>query len=171
MTVPPTAAGQRGATGIGATSRASAIEVRLDRDSAAYSPGDSLVAEVALSPVWCTAANSSRLKSVELSVVWYTAGMGDEDLHVHEFVRVPIPRREGLEASGAEPTGGPLAISTQLPASPQSYAGAIVKVCWCVRARLFDAAGRQTLVEQPFRLGAVAAAAVNENSPVGGASP
>jgi hypothetical protein len=52
----------------------------------------------------------------------------------------------------------PQRFSTLLPASPLSYDGQIVKVCWCVRLRLFLPQGKETVAEVAFRLGNVPAA-------------
>jgi hypothetical protein len=49
----------------------------------------------------------------------------------------------------------PRRFSTVLPASPLSYDGEIVKICWCVRLRLFLPQGQEALTEVPFRLGNV----------------
>jgi hypothetical protein len=42
-----------------------------------------------------------------------------------------------------------------LPASPLSYDGRIVKICWCVRLRLFPRQGPEVIDEAAFRLGEV----------------
>ncbi|MEM6799495.1 MAG: hypothetical protein AAF589_08270 [Planctomycetota bacterium] len=124
--------------------------VTLDRQPAAYAAGDTLTASVA------PPADGGSLRSIELSVAWYTVGKGDEDLHVHEFLRPTADNRDWLSSG--------LSLSTRLPMSPLSYAGVIVKVCWCVRLRLFAAGGRQLLVEEPFQLGSI-------RSPTAGAKP
>jgi hypothetical protein len=49
----------------------------------------------------------------------------------------------------------PRRFSTVLPASPLSYDGEIVKICWCVRLRIFLPQGQESLAEVPFRLGSV----------------
>ena len=50
----------------------------------------------------------------------------------------------------------PHRFATVLAASPLSYDGEIVKVCWCVRLRLFLPQGQESVAETPFRLGNVA---------------
>jgi hypothetical protein len=52
-----------------------------------------------------------------------------------------------------------------MPQSPLSYEGRIVKVCWCVRLRLFPQQGPETLEEATFRLAEVPAAAIVEALP------
>jgi hypothetical protein len=49
----------------------------------------------------------------------------------------------------------PHRFATILPPSPLSYDGQIVKVCWCVRLRLFLPQGQETLAEVPFQLGSM----------------
>lgn len=117
------------------------VRVRLDQPTARYEPGERLRATVTLEPL-----PSVAFKAIEVSVVWYTSGQGDEDLHVHEFFRETVP-------TPAQPCAG---VSTRLPRSPLSYAGRIVKVCWAVRVRVFQLGGRDRLIEHPFVLGGVA---------------
>lgn len=49
----------------------------------------------------------------------------------------------------------PRRFATYLPPSPLSYDGQIVKVCWCVRVRLFLPYGQESSAEVSFRLGDV----------------
>jgi hypothetical protein len=44
---------------------------------------------------------------------------------------------------------------TQLPASPLSYDGVLVKIFWCVRIRVFLSRGRDFATQQVFQLGKV----------------
>ncbi len=85
----------------------------------------------------------------ELSVVWYTAGQGEEDLSVH-YLRA-LPGRDRVDADLERPTP----FETTLPAAPLSYDGLILKVCWAVRLRLKPRLGKSHMIEVPFRLGAV----------------
>ena len=52
----------------------------------------------------------------------------------------------------------PHRFATVLPPSPLSYDGQIVKVCWCVRVRLFMPHAPEAVAEIPFQLGNVAIA-------------
>ena len=45
--------------------------------------------------------------------------------------------------------------ATDLPASPLSYEGVIVKIRWCVRVRLFFGGGRDFVSEHVFEVGAI----------------
>jgi hypothetical protein len=133
-----------------------AIRVTFDAPGANYQPGERLTGRYMVE-----GPQSRPARAVELSVLWYTAGKGEEDMAVHHFERhvdeptkplhLRIPRR----------------FATVLPASPLSYEGIIVKVCWCVRVRVFMPLGQETMTEATFRLGDVppaelAAAAVKE---------
>ena len=124
------------------------LQVTLNRSPAFYAPGDELQAIVDITP-----EDSRTLKAIELSTVWYTVGKGDEDLHVHAFVRETISPAVEPYA----PVKCRHQLATRLPLSPLSYPGAIVKVCWSVRVRLFHAGGKQTLIETPIQLGNVLA--------------
>jgi len=95
---------------------------------------------------------SSEVKSAELSVVWYTAGKGEEDFGVHYFERYTTEGPEAVDLARRRE------FRTLLPSKPLSYDGIIVKVCWCVRLRLFFPRGREHLAEASFQLGSVAPA-------------
>lgn len=92
------------------------------------------------------------LKSAELSVVWYTAGKGEEDFGVHYFERYTTEGPDAVDLARRRE------FRTLLPGKPLSYDGVIVKVCWCVRLRLFFPRGREHVAEAAFQLGSVAAA-------------
>jgi hypothetical protein len=120
------------------------VLIEFDRDPPDYLPDESL------SGRWALAAGLEReVRAVEVSVLWSTEGKGDEDLGVHHFERLTAE-----EAGPIEPgQGGRFA--ARLPRAPLSYDGLIVKVCWCVRVRVFWDGG-EVLAEAPFRLGDVA---------------
>lgn len=119
------------------------VTVHFDRPERDYVPDEPLVARYEVEGVMPAAVNA-----VERSVVWYTEGKGEEDLGVHHFDRVEGAAR----VSEVIPAGG---ITVQLPASPLSYEGIIVKIRWCVRVRLFFVAGRDYVSEHVFELGAI----------------
>ena len=89
------------------------------------------------------------IRAVELSVLWYTEGKGDEDMSVHYFER--------SEPQNGQPVDlpQPRHFSTALPKSPLSYDGLIVKICWRVRVRVFLSRGKEISDEVPFQLGIV----------------
>lgn len=121
--------------------------LRIERADQALAPGDLLRGS------FCVESQHVPLvRSAEISVMWYTAGKGDEDFGVHCFERYTAEGPEAVEL------GRRREFRTLLPEYPLSYDGVIVKVCWCARLRLFLHHGRQHVVEASFRLGEVAAA-------------
>jgi hypothetical protein len=123
------------------------IQLTLDSPTAHYRPGDRLAGRFLAHPTQPGAA-----RAAELSVLWYTAGKGDEDMSVHYFERIVDEPTRPLDLRV------PHRFVTDLPASPLSYDGQIVKVCWCVRLRLFFSQGQESMIELPFQLGNVPAA-------------
>lgn len=123
------------------------ITIRFDGNGRIYRPGETLAGEYRLNSL-----DPSDVKAVEVSVLWYTEGKGDEDLAVHDFRR--LSRESGDWVDPARPGR----FSTTLPNSPLTYRGVIVKIRWCVRVRAFLGRGREVVGEFPFRLGDLAAA-------------
>ena len=121
-----------------------AVNVRFDADAEVFAPGETLTGDYR---VW--GIRPDELRAVELSVLWYTEGKGDEDLSVHEFAR-----RSAEDDDLPEP-GAPVRFETRLPLSPLSYDGAIVRLRWCVRVRVFLHGGKEVVGERRFRLGRV----------------
>lgn len=70
-------------------------------------------------------------QGLELSVLWYTEGKGDEDLTVHYFHRWSSSRLQELDLTV------PQHFETKLPESPLSYNGHLFRIRWCTRMRLF----------------------------------
>lgn len=78
--------------------------------------------------------------------MWFTEGKGDEDIHVHHFQRYSASHYpEGL-------TGQTQFLRTQLPVSPISYHGKLLRICWCLRLRLFIENGKEIVAQHPFVL-------------------
>lgn len=119
-----------------------AITIHFQQHRLHYAPGDQVTADI-------TVSNFGELdcRAAEASVVWHTVGQGDEDLHVHSFKRLPC------QGAGAVDLSAPYQVNAQLPETPLSYDGVNIKVCWCVRLRLFMSGFRESSVEAPFRLG------------------
>lgn len=124
------------------------IRLTLDAPTAHYQSGDRLSGRYVVH-----GPPTGAIRSVELSVLWYTAGKGEEDFAVHHFERLVEETARPLDMRV------PHRFATQLPHSPQSYEGQILKICWCVRLRLFLPQGQETVAEIPFRLGDVPVAA------------
>ncbi|MCS7305466.1 MAG: hypothetical protein NZ602_10225 [Thermoguttaceae bacterium] len=120
------------------------ITIRLDAEGRAFVPASTLSGQY-----WLEGIVPEDLKAVELSILWYTEGKGEEDLGVHFF------RRDSLDQLTYTAGRWISSFSTQLPRSPLSYQGVIVKIVWAVRVRLFLAGGKQYMEELRFRLGSV----------------
>ncbi|MEZ6120859.1 MAG: hypothetical protein R3C28_30375 [Pirellulaceae bacterium] len=90
------------------------------------------------------------LQAVEASVLWYTEGKGGEDLGIHYFERrVPGDAEDRDLRSWRR-------FQLNLPNSPMTYEGFLLKIRWCVRIRAFLKHGKQVVSEHPFVLGEVA---------------
>jgi hypothetical protein len=122
----------------------SEVFIRLDDDGRAYAPGTTLSGEYCIDSL-----EGPNMKAVEVSVLWYSEGKGDEDLAVHEFWRKDA---EGGELGDLR---RPNRFSTTLPQSPLSYDGQIVKIRWCIRVRVIFKRGRDLVAQKVFRLGNV----------------
>jgi hypothetical protein len=122
------------------------ISLSFLNDRRTYFPGDNLACEYRLLD-----GDPTDIKALELSVLWYTEGKGDEDLAVHFFERIE-------SASSSMDFRQPQTFQTDLPVSPLSYAGVIVKICWCARVRVFLKHGKELLAEESFQLGNIPAA-------------
>jgi hypothetical protein len=120
------------------------VRIRFDGNGRAYRPGETLSGEYRIESV-----PAEEIKAVEVSVLWYTEGKGDEDLMVHAFWRNSPEGDDGLDLHR------PGRFSTVLPKSPLSYRGVLVKIRWCVRVRVFLTRGREVMGELAFRLGEV----------------
>ena len=123
-----------------------AILIRLDGSGRLYRPGQPLSGQYRLESI-----EGDQIRAVEVSVLWYTEGKGEQDLAVHEFWR-----RDSQSGDWIDPRR-PERFSTTLPQSPLSYEGQIINIRWCVRVRAFLPQGRELLAEKPFRLGGVPA--------------
>jgi hypothetical protein len=120
------------------------ISIRFDNNGQAYRPGETLSGQYVLEGV-----APEAVKAVEVSVLWYSEGKGDEDLAVHEFWRRNVDEGQPLDPSRPE------RFQTTLPQSPLSYDGAILKLRWCVRVRAFLQRGKELVGQKVFRLGDV----------------
>lgn len=122
------------------------VLIRLDDNGRVYRPGEVLAGEYRIESL-----ASDEIKAIELSVLWHTEGKGDEDMAVHEFQRRARDEGDWIDLRR------PSRFSTTLPPSPMSYDGAILKIRWCVRVRVFPRRGKELLGELPFVLGDVRA--------------
>jgi hypothetical protein len=120
------------------------VIITLDGGQRHYQPGDVLSAECRVGSL-----SLAEPKAMEISVLWYTEGKGEEDLAVHYFDRISSEDGSSLDLRRLQ------RFHTKLPNSPLSYDGVILKIRWCVRVRLFLLRGREIVAEQAFRLGNV----------------
>ena len=98
------------------------IDVRLEQE--AYRAGEVLTGAFAVA-----ADDGDELETLEVSVLWHTAGRGTEDLGVIHFEEWPAAQGRPFDRTQ------PHAFTCRLPRTPLSYDGVLVKVRWCVRVR------------------------------------
>jgi hypothetical protein len=114
-----------------------------------YSGGDDITVEYQVDAI-----ELAEIQAVEASILWFTEGKGEEDLGVHFFER-------RLPADAEDGDLRPLRRFTiPLPNSPLTYDGAIVRIRWCVRLRLFARRGKEYVLDYPFTIGSVPPAPV-----------
>jgi hypothetical protein len=58
------------------------VMIRFDGNGRIYRPQEALAGEY-----WLPSLPACEVKAIEVSVLWYTEGKGDEDFAVHEFWR------------------------------------------------------------------------------------
>jgi hypothetical protein len=124
------------------TLRQPLISIQIDDRQSVFQPGDVLSGAFQIDAV-----DTAELRAVEVSVVWFTEGTGDEDLAVHYFERLTAETIPELNLHQWR------RFQTILPNSPLSYEGVSVKICWCVRVRAFLESSRDFVSERPFQLG------------------
>ena len=118
------------------------ISIQLDREEGVYSPGDLLECSWSIGRI-----GVNDIQSVESSVLWFTEGKGDEDFAVHHFTRITGDKlRERGDCFRHS-------FVTELPMSPLTYDGQLLRIRWCVRLRVFLPNENNTVVQQPFFLG------------------
>lgn len=120
------------------------ISLQLQEVRREFEPGDELECSYQVDAV-----DPREIQAIETSVLWRTEGKGEEDMAVHFFRRrVPadVPSGDLRELD---------TFRTVLPNSPLSYEGAILKLFWCVRVRVFMKGGKDGFAELRFRLGHV----------------
>ncbi len=127
-----------------ATNSSEQVVVRLDgRGARLYYPGETLAGSYYLDEI------RRPIEAVEISTIWRTEGKGNEDVGVHAFWRLSNDGERWIDLLQ------PGRFSVVLPQSPLSYYGLLIRICWCVRVRVFLASNEQIVGEAPFRLGAL----------------
>ena len=123
----------------------STITIQLDgRGSRQYYPGETLAGSYRFDSLRC-----DDIAAVEVSVLWHTEGKGNEDIGVHAFWRFATNEGDWIDPRR------PGRFATTLPRTPLSYNGAIVKIHWSVRVRVFLENGSEYCDELSFRLGKI----------------
>lgn len=125
------------------------VSIHLDGENVPFLPGGALTGEYRVE-----AEDRGAIRALELSVLWYTSGQGEEDLAVHDFRRFAVEEAEN-DPSHAGDFRVAGRFQTVLPLSPLSYDGVLLKIHWCVRVRLFLTQGREVVEEHGFRMGQV----------------
>lgn len=100
------------------------------------------------------------IDGLEASVMWFTEGKGDEDLHVHFFRRWSDTELFDLDLTQTH------GFQSALPLTPLSYEGTLLRIRWCVRLRLFCKVGRDCVAQVPFQLIREAAPQLDAASPL-----
>jgi len=118
------------------------ISIVIDGSSQVHFPGERLSGAFQIDAV-----EPEEIQAVELSVLWYTQGKGDEDVGVHHFERFTG------DGEGSGKLHELRRFGTTLPLSPLSYEGLILKIHWCVRVRAFLTQGREYVAQTRFQLG------------------
>ena len=118
------------------------ISIAIDGAGRVHLPGEPLAGAFQIDAV-----EPDEVQAVELSVLWYTQGKGDEDLGVHHFERFTAAGSDRGRLHELRP------FRTTLPMSPVSYEGVILKIHWCVRVRVFLTKGREYVAQTRFQLG------------------
>ncbi len=121
------------------------IAIVLDDDRQDFEPGETLSGRFWLGQD----AFGKEIQRIEVSVAWRTEGKGDEDLGVHHF--------EELKADETGPIDPSIEhqFETQLPFSPLSYDGQLIKIHWRALVRVHFRGKEQWVGEIPFWLGNV----------------
>jgi len=126
------------------TLRQPLVSIQIDGRQQQFLPGEVLAAAFQIDAV-----QPHELSAIEISVLWFTEGTVDEDLAVHYFERLSTESMPELNLSEWR------RFQTILPNSPLSYEGLSVKICWCIRVRVFLRGGREFVSEKIFQLGRV----------------
>ncbi len=120
------------------------LSVMLDNYQQNFQPGDVLRGEYQIDAV-----DPADIAAVELSILWFTEGKGEEDMAVHYFERLTADDNQPATLHELR------RFQSVLPNSPLSYEGVLVKIRWCVRVRVLLRQGRDYIAERDFQLGEV----------------
>ena len=118
------------------------VRLKICNPKPVFRPGDVLECECSVN-----ALEPIELQAVETSVVWLTEGKGDEDMGVHFF-----DRRNKSDVRDGD-LGMLYRFKTQLPNSPLTYDGKLIKLVWVIRVCVFYDRGKEIRFDQSFCLG------------------
>ena len=107
------------------------IELKLNRNTKVYSPGESVEVTV----VW---SDESPNQTAVVSLIWNTVGKGTTSTGLARQERVSLTASNGRHSLGLA-----------LPRGPLSCVGKLITIQWYVKAEL---AVSKTVVEEPFFL-------------------
>jgi hypothetical protein len=107
------------------------IDIELDKQKTSYRPGDVV-----------TGATRWRLdkpiKKLELRLIWYTEGKGDEDAGLAES---QVVERPGLADRSS--------FQFVLPNGPYSFSGTLISLTWALEVVVGDVCERQVITVTP----------------------
>lgn len=127
------------------------ISICIEDSGKMFAPGDPLRFECQVDAV-----APEDISAIETSVLWRTEGKGDEDMGVHFFSRRTAADGDPSELLALQQ------FETELPRSPLSYLGVILKIHWSVRVRVFVKSGKDWRLDAPFQLGELSPVALIE---------
>lgn len=114
------------------------IGVELEGGRDTFLPGEEVSGLVRLS----MPDGSVKCRKVTARLQWKTSGKGDTDKGGSEEVEIhPGPLLEGLVS---------VPFRLQIPLSPSSYNGILIKVSWCVYVRVDQPWAKDGTLEHPF---------------------
>lgn len=116
-------------------------------DRRVFQPGEILRAECSVDP-----PPADEIVALEWSAYWRTEGKGDEDSESIADEVDSASEGDRLDPFSLKP------LEVQLPRSPLSYDGVIVKIRWFVSAHVRLRSGEKLESEAEFQLGEVAPA-------------
>jgi hypothetical protein len=100
------------------------LEIHVDGDVEAFAPGDTLRGTLQ----WM---GDSAPDAIELRLLWYTEGRGDQDVGVARTLRIETPSAVGSSSFDFE-----------APSGPYSCSGRLVSIRWALEA--LTRPGKQT---------------------------
>jgi hypothetical protein len=92
------------------------LEIRIDEERASFAPGETVRGSVS----WTLAEAPD---AVELRLLWYTEGRGDQDVGVARSLRIEAPASVGSSA-----------FELETPAGPYSCSGRLLSIRWALEA-------------------------------------